>query len=537
MIKVMLADDDFPVLEMIHYAMDWESMGMEVIGMHENGALAYEAALLDMPDILITDIGMPQMNGLTLIDKLKAIKPNLRVAILSCHTEFDYARAAMRMQVQDYLLKDALEPAQIEALLKRFSRSLEEERTLQHKQLRMEQLVDRNISHMKEIFIRNTLQQPVIDGEKWKSELESFGLPLSHRETIIPTIGLVDCFRSAKQRFQSEDMLRFALDNVMEEAVRLNGAGTIHLHYDARESILLSSFQGGLKVNGYDEVRGLLGQIQTAVQGALKLSISFLIGDRCASPHGIKAALLDLRRDEASRFYRNRGSIALASKAASSDKEMGISFHQASEILRECITDKRKGEMNAAIEGWMKEAKEGLVSPEIVKDWTLKLLLDCRLKLQSALDYQKRGDMDQIASEVRELHTWAELREWTQSYCESLLEDQHQPGGQHLRKEIAEACQYVAMHLDKKITLEEVSERLFMNPSYFSRLFKKETGETFIEYVTRMKMHRAKELLDRTTTPVGKICETLGYDNQSYFIKLFKSFTGATPVEYRSQRK
>lgn len=76
-----------------------------------------------------------------------------------------------------------------------------------------------------------------------------------------------------------------------------------------------------------------------------------------------------------------------------------------------------------------------------------------------------------------------------------------------------------------------------MNPSYFSRLFKKEMGETFIEYVIRMKMHRAKELLDQTGSPVGKICETLGYDNQSYFIKLFKSCTGVTPVEYRRGQK
>ena len=96
-----------------------------------------------------------------------------------------------------------------------------------------------------------------------------------------------------------------------------------------------------------------------------------------------------------------------------------------------------------------------------------------------------------------------------------------------------EACKYVSLNLGRRISLEEVAARLHLNPSYFSRLFKKETGMTFIEYVTRLKMERAKELLDQTPLSVGEICERLGYDNQSYFIKTFKAHAGSTPLEYR----
>jgi two-component system, response regulator YesN len=172
-----------------------------------------------------------------------------------------------------------------------------------------------------------------------------------------------------------------------------------------------------------------------------------------------------------------------------------------------------------------------------VKDWVLKLLLDAKLKLQSILHNRPVQSIDVNHNELLEIDSLTELREWLISHCLAAVTAADQKAGQSRRTEVAEACQFVSLHLDRKISLEEVAEHLFMNPSYFSRLFKKETGETFIEYVTRIKMYRAKELLDQTGASVGKICETLGYDNQSYFIKLFKSFAGVTPVEYRSQQK
>lgn len=537
MYKVMLVDDDYPVLDLVNYAIDWEALGLQVIGLHENGVSALEAAEREMPDIVITDIGMPQMDGLELISRLKEMKPNLRAAIFSCHSEFEYARQAVKLQVQDYLLKDTLDPGDIRTLLTGFIKSLNEEHELQSKQLRMERLVDRNRSLMKEKFIRATLQQPLLDIGKWKVELESFGLPLRGEETIVPVVGFVDDFRSAKLRFQSDEVLRFALDNVMEETILQSGLTAVHFHYSAQETVLLASFQGGLKVNGYDEIRKLILQLQEAV-GTLKLSMSFLIGESCAAPEGIKASIIQIRQDVLSRFYRPKGAILRAGgNVPGSVHDLFAGFHQASEDLRELIIGKRVGEVGATVNGWLTEAEKHMLDPAVVKDWVLKLLLDMRLKLQSVLDYRPSGGANVLPNEALELDTLSELKEWMIGQCLSIIAADHYAGGSTKRTEIAEACQYVAVRLDRKITLEEVAEQLYMNPSYFSRLFKKETGETFIEYVTRMKMHRAKELLETTATPVGKICETLGYDNQSYFIKLFKSFSGLTPVEYRSQLK
>jgi two-component system response regulator YesN len=138
-----------------------------------------------------------------------------------------------------------------------------------------------------------------------------------------------------------------------------------------------------------------------------------------------------------------------------------------------------------------------------------------------------------LNKEIAELDSLEQLQRWLTEYLHSLALLAGLGAGATVRPEVLEACRYVSLHLDKRISLEEVAEQLYLNPSYFSRMFKKETGENFIEYVNRMKLERAKELLDTTGHPIGKICEMLGYDNQSYFIKIFKAYTGATPVEYR----
>jgi two-component system response regulator YesN len=212
-------------------------------------------------------------------------------------------------------------------------------------------------------------------------------------------------------------------------------------------------------------------------------------------------------------------------------------FNQASEQLQELLLGRDRGEVRETVANWLATAGQERYPPEMVKDWILKLLLDAKLKLQSILQFRSAQWIDVNHSELHEIDSYEELKEWLIGHCISAIAAADQSVRQSSRTEVSAACQFVSLHLDRKISLEEVAEQLFMNPSYFSRLFKKETGETFIEYVTRMKMHRAKELLVQTDEPVGKICGTLGYDNQSYFIKLFKSFSGVTPVEYRSQQK
>lgn len=121
----MLVDDDFPVIEMLSELIEWEKLGVTLHSTHENGKSAFEKASEEMPDILITDIGMPQMNGIELTKQLKEINPNLQVVILSCHTEFKFAKQALNLRVQDYLVKDMFDSEEFCQVIKKIVENLE----------------------------------------------------------------------------------------------------------------------------------------------------------------------------------------------------------------------------------------------------------------------------------------------------------------------------------------------------------------------------------------------------------------------------
>ncbi|MCR8633991.1 response regulator transcription factor [Paenibacillus radicis (ex Xue et al. 2023)] len=535
MYNVMLVDDDYPVLQLLSETINWEAYGLQLQGCYENGAVALEHATIQMPDILITDIGMPLMNGIELIGLLKEQKPNLRVAILSCHSEFHYAQQAMKLNVQEYVLKDTLDPADLEKLLLQFKVSLDQEEQVQAHQHQLQHMVDRNKELLKEKFIRRMMQQPIIDPQDWLLEAKAFNLDMEGK-ACLPILGFVDEYRLAKHRFMSDDILRFAMDNVISEVCARYDTPEVHFAYGIKESFFLYPYHATLKINPFDTAIIQIKAIQDALLKYLKISMSFIIGDICYRPDEIKLALNGLLSSTVQRFYVDEGSITKQRPFIDGDIDLFSWYDQASKEFREMMIEKKADRIIPTVKHWMEFLKEHSFPPEKVKDWVLKLLLDLKLKLQSLQYFRSTYAVESLHKEILDIDSLVELEHWLIEHFQSVIALAGEIWEQSKRTEVVQACHYVSLHLDKRISLEEVADHLFLNSSYFSRLFKKETGETFIEYVTRMKMIRAKELLDQTSHPVGKICEMLGYDNQSYFIKIFKASEGVTPVEYRGQK-
>ena len=533
MYKVMLVDDDYPVLQLLSETIEWEQLGVSLQSTHENGASAYEEAMSEMPDILITDIGMPKMNGIELTKKLKSQNPNLKVAILSCHSDFKHAHQALKLQVQDYLVKDTFDPEDLTQLIKKFKDTLDEQNNKIFKQLQMQNMLDRNKESVKERFIKKTIEHPDIIEKNWLDEAKTLGLHLD-QNGYIGSMAMIHNFSSVKERFLSEDSLNFAINNVVTEAIERCYPGAVHFQLGVRELFVFFPCSLILKKNALTEANESMKRIQHALKKSLNISLSFITGDGCTNMREFKQELLNLLDCSHQSFYLKPGTIVERKKPQEAPTEDLFSkYDEAATEMRELIMLKDENKINDYVNKWTTFLEENQFSPELVKDWVLKLLLDLRAKLHALQLFRSHQTIDYMHNEIFEIQFLHDLKTWLMNYFKSMLSFVNEIYGQTKRKEILDAFKYVTMNIERKITLDEVSSHLYLNPSYFSRLFKKEAGETFVEYVTKMKIARAKELLEQTADSVGKICERLGYDNQSYFIKIFKNYVGVTPIEYR----
>lgn len=545
MYNVMLADDDYPVIELLSETIRWEELGLRLMSTHENGWSAWEQAQRQTPDILITDIGMPKMDGLELSGRIRELNPAVRIAILSCHSEFQYAQQAVRLNVQDYLLKDTLDPEDLVQRLTRFKQAMDEEKQAGWEHSRMKRMYDEAKELRKEQSLKNLIDLPLLSPENWRKEAAEYGL-LREGEHTLPVAGFLENYRQVKYRFFSDQTLRFAVGNVMKEVLENFAPCGVHAGYDARTWLLFFSGKPGLHRNLYEETAQMLKEIQSALRKVLKVDMSLCIGEPCASPESLKQALGGLLASGGLRFYLEPGETVKlrASRPRLEQEPEGddlpprdlFSFYdEALGELRGALLDREPQAIRSATAAWTARIRKERYPPEAVKDWVLKLLLDLKLKLQAIPSVSTASSADTLHKEIADIDSLADLHAWLNGHLESWAATDFGGHKSGRRPEITEACVYVSRRLHSRISLDEVAEHLHMNTSYFCRLFKKETGSTFIEYVTRLKMMRAQELLDRTGATVGEICEQLGYDNQSYFIKTFKSYSGVTPVEYRSR--
>ncbi|WP_129731972.1 response regulator transcription factor [Ectobacillus funiculus] len=532
MYKVMLVDDDYPVLEFLSEAIEWEQLGVTLQSTHENGMSAFERAMLEMPDILITDIGMPKMNGIELTKQLKDRNPNLQVAILSCHSEFGFAQQALKLQVQEYLVKDTFDPEELCNVIKKLKKNLDDAQNKTLKQLHLQSMLDRNRESVKERFIKKTINSAKMDEKEWLTEAKLLGLQLDQTR-YIASRAMIHDFSLVKEKYFSEDTLDFAINNVVTEAIEAHCPSAVHFNLGARELFVFFPSSSTLKFQAVSAATEGMKRIQHALKKSLNISLSFLIGEQCTNLITFKQELTLLLNSEHQSFYMESGTIVEKKAAEATNEDLFSRYDEAAAEMRELVMLRDEGRITTFVAKWSAFLEEKQFPPEIVKDWVLKLVLDLRVRLQALQFFRSDYTVECLHNEILTIRFFSELKVWLMDYFKSVLSRVHEVYEQTRRREILDAFRYVSINLEKKISLEEVASYLFLNPSYFSRLFKKEVGETFVEYVTKMKVSRAKELLEQTADSVGKICERLGYDNQSYFIKIFKNYVGVTPIEYR----
>lgn len=529
MYKVMIVDDEVLARVGIKSLIDWGQHGFEVVGEAENGEKALKLADQTLPDIMITDIKMPVMNGVELIREAVLREMGIRFIVLSSYDDFQYVKEAMRAGAEDYLIKLELQPEQLLEVLNSLKPLIDKDRAGQEARPYPVHL-ERSLSILRDNFLRELLIGRNYSREEVSGWAREYGLHL-HEEQIVCYAIQPDSFE-VYNRYTHEDvhLLDYAMLNVVEEILPVYKKGYVVQTADREISVLITC--------GKDESlkREELQQLEASIIQAMKtyLNISVTMG--------------------LSGIHKGYSSIRQAYREASSAVARRFSFPPGSTITHEEIRDFQTVELELKEE--MKELEKALLleDPDQVAHWigtinrkihtTPYVSRENTAAFCSALLYMTESVFDGrkpagsgltrdmcLHQKISQISSLADLSLWFEE-LEQALSEKMVSAGESSRL-IRSVKGYIQEHYRKEISLDILAHEMNISPNYLSNLFKKETGENLIEHVTRVRVERAAELLKTTDLKIYEIGKRVGYENEHYFSRVFKKVTGVSPNRYR----
>lgn len=546
MYKLILVDDEEDVREGVVREVDWEAIGFEVIEKAENGREALEMVERLQPDVVVTDIQMPFMNGLQLAEAIRERYPTIKLIILTGHDEFEYAQRAIKLHIDEYVLKPFSAQELINALLKVKGQIQEEVAHRENVQLLMEHY-RKSMPVLKENFLA-TLMNRKLPREEVVEKAANYGIEISGKSFVAAVMSIdgvlipeeelenrEELSKSVSLKYSPDQALKyFALLNITEEIVDKRRLGLVFMHND--QVVVLSVRESENREIALQETMKVLEEVRQNVEKYLKFTLTVGIGtvmkDVTKISYSYEDAVLAL---DYRLILGNNRIISI------DDVEMRtvekVRFDDVKEhALTRCI----KVGTSQEIRETMDELFQGIEGAVSVKDYQIYLLeiLTCILKAakDSNLNVDEVfGDNFIPFTEINKFTSLEEAKKWLAELCASMM-NHIATDRQYTYKNLVEmAKDYTKNHYHEgDITINKVCGHLHISAGYFSSIFKKETKMTFVNYLNHIRMEAAKEMLRSTDMKALEIAEKVGYADANYFSFSFRKNVGVSPKEYRN---
>lgn len=530
--RVLIVDDEVKVCQLISHLIHWEDYGMEIIGMVNDGEQAFEVICREKPDIVITDIRMPGLDGIELVERVSHVLDHVFFVIVSGYSQFEYARQAVKLGVEDYLVKPIRKKDLIAVLEKISGKYTKETKDRSEKEELKTQLVQ-----TKEKVRNNLLQDLLFTRENFfqTAELteirERYGCTFAgscYRMVLVHLYENTAGTAADEREFalhKIQQILKEQLADVcMEFLCIVHGYEVICLlnMQDAEEQVLSRPL---VKITtDMSAIREIFPAARCAV----------VLGHSMTDLKGCRAYLEKMRMALAERFGHETQEIfkeeQLEMKLSSGGVMLSAELRKRLLLESELLHAKGVEDLVDEIRHGLKERKAGAQEILAVYREITGIFL---LAIQN---YHKDTDMPRTETYMQGLEVYYSLDAvftWLKNELVEYIETREQEQKDLESRPIRVAKKYIHEHFRENVSLDTVSGEIGLNPAYFSTVFKKSTGQNFMDYVTSVRMEHAKELLTRSNTDVIDIACEVGYADVKYFSKLFKKHTSLTPTEYR----
>ena len=539
-IKVFLVEDEMVIRRGIKNSIDWEKEGYIFCGEASDGELAYPMIIKEKPDILITDIRMPFMDGLELCKLVKKELPDIKILILSGYDEFDYAKEAIRLGVTEYLLKPISSGKLLEALngVSESIRREKEDKDLVHKY--MEEMRE-NTEHEKQKFFEqmiagNLSMADVLEtGKKYEMNLSAGMYNL-----------LLFRFTLGEENRKSGELLgeaEYAIEKLTE---RLEYVFEFQRGVEGWAFLLMADNEEQMS----ERVKELSKDLEEIMKNYSTIAYFGGIGQPVARLRELEESFREAERALAARFTMelNRiisvDDIRMAQNVDTLDDIEITSFGEIEKtrtMLEKFLNNGVEDEIDEFVDVYISELPEENLKSVLMRQY---IIMDAYIVMMSfcekieGIEGEMQAQSEELKNSMKTIQTLEEIKNYIRMLLKKIIGVRDTISGRRYSDIIEIAKDQIRKtYMSDEISLNTIAAEVGMSPSYFSSIFSKEMGKTFVEYLTEIRMDRAKELLMCSSMKTSEIGYEVGYKDPHYFSYIFKKTQNCTPKEFRARGK
>jgi two-component system response regulator YesN len=522
MLRILIADDERHIRKGLEDLLNAQA-GFSVVKAAANGEEALEAVRREEPDVVLTDIRMPRMDGRELVRELQRAYPRVRKVIISGYEDFSYAHETMRNGAIDYLLKP-IDEEELVGLLRRIEAEMQAEARRRSEERDLQDKLGQGLPLLREEFVRSLLRGTGLADGEIAARLEYLGLELAGGRYCA-------VFVSPGASAQDTGGMRRAA----EDALRGRFSA---LFCEGGEGLGCVLACGGSSKAPAEAAQALFEAISTEAA----VSFAVCLGDPSDRLSCISESYAHARQAAKRRFYTEGPALVRYEEpAAVENRETAPSVPDGfTEKFFASFTNAAELERTDVLHALLNEAGAFMRENGVPPDEALKFFSDL-FSLQQAQNHEFRAASAELRGadflyfkEIERLDTLGDVLRYTMRAYAETVERMKARRSCKDRKRVEVVRAYIERNYRRSITLAVISDLVFVNPNYFCEMFRSQTGESFVDYLTRVRIEKAKAMLRSMSVKVYEVGAMVGYEDSGYFCKVFKRLVGVTPGEYRN---
>jgi len=534
MLKVLIVEDETLDVAYILKNIDWSTLGLEVVGVTDNGLDAEKLEEQLRPDIIITDIIIPGINGTELALRIRKKRPNIKMVFMSGHQVFDYAISGIRASIEDYLIKP-IEPEELTGRLKKIAAICMKEKESEFEREYMENILRNQLPTLRESLLREIVLGDSGSNPCIKEQLDFCSIELPVEASYCILLMQPDALDITEYTEKERQILRFKVARIIEEKLPPKYCNYFNLGFGLEFVVVLRMNENAPMPDDLAE------ELQKNISAACAVSFSIGVGIQGHGIESLKASYKCAKTALENQFFGGKGQVIHFKDISDNEKNSyGSFFTDFSDERKAIILTVTRGHIEAMknlTEPFYEKISTSGVSPEIARIMCIELISSALSKINEinkkvADRIVTKGNPFEHLLQSSSMQNMKKcVDETLAGFCREMTCDE-----ENRQQWLVDAIKNIIRRdISKNISVKQIANQLYVSHGYATRVFKSITGEGINRFIISERMNLACNLLANPDMKISDVMQEVGYNDLSYFSSVFKNEIGVSPRSYRDR--